>query len=121
MRVAASEGIVVFVVEVLAALGVLFGVTLLATRRVPLMVAAHPDRPPMELPSDQPLDAEDVAAVRFAVALRGYRMDEVDMVLDRLARELTERDARIAELSQTRLEGPEPHGDPERRPWPSSS
>ncbi len=30
---------------------------------------------------------EDVDAVRFAVAVRGYRMDEVDDVLDRLADE----------------------------------
>lgn len=35
--------------------------------------------------------AADVAAVRFDTALRGYRMDQVDAVLDRLQ-------ARIAEL-----------------------
>ena len=38
--------------------------------------------------------------MRFAVGLRGYRMDEVDDVLDRLAVEVAERDARIAELEQ---------------------
>ncbi len=32
------------------------------------------------------------------MALRGYRMDEVDDVLDRLGAELALRDARIAEL-----------------------
>ena len=43
---------------------------------------------------------EDVDVVRFAVGVRGYRMDEVDDVLDRLAVEVAERDARIAELEQ---------------------
>jgi DivIVA domain-containing protein len=37
------------------------------------------------------LGAGEVAAVRFDTALRGYRMDQVDAVLDRLQ-------ARIAEL-----------------------
>lgn len=50
---------------------------------------------------DEP-DAADVGAVRFAPALRGYRMDQVDEVLDRLAVALEERDATIAELRQAR-------------------
>jgi DivIVA domain-containing protein len=46
-----------------------------------------------------PVDAEALAAVQFPVVVRGYRMDAVDAVLDRLGTELAERDARIAELS----------------------
>ena len=42
--------------------------------------------------------AEDVDALRFSLGLRGYRMDEVDLVLDRLRDELAARDLRIAEL-----------------------
>ena len=42
--------------------------------------------------------AEDVDALRFSLGLRGYRMDEVDLVLDRLRDELSARDLRIAEL-----------------------
>jgi DivIVA domain-containing protein len=42
--------------------------------------------------------AEDVDALRFSLALRGYRMDEVDLVLDRLRDELAARELRIAEL-----------------------
>jgi DivIVA domain-containing protein len=38
--------------------------------------------------------------VRFAIGLRGYRMDQVDDVLDRLGRELAARDDRIAALEQ---------------------
>jgi DivIVA domain-containing protein len=40
----------------------------------------------------------DVDALRFTLALRGYRMDEVDDVIDRLLAELDRKDARIAEL-----------------------
>ena len=38
-----------------------------------------------------PLGADDVAAVRFPVVLRGYRMADVDRVLERLAEELAQR------------------------------
>jgi DivIVA domain-containing protein len=40
----------------------------------------------------------DLERVRFSPALRGYRMDEVDDVLDRLTEELQLRDEEIAEL-----------------------
>jgi DivIVA domain-containing protein len=44
------------------------------------------------------LTADDLHTIRLPTALRGYRMQEVDDVLDRLALELSARDARIAEL-----------------------
>ncbi|MFE6778796.1 DivIVA domain-containing protein [Streptomyces sp. NPDC057702] len=59
---------------------------------------ARPDRLIDPLPEDRPLDHADVAALRLPVALRGYRMAEVDDALGRLGAELAERDARIAEL-----------------------
>jgi DivIVA domain-containing protein len=40
----------------------------------------------------------DLERVRFSPALRGYRMDEVDDVLDKLTEELQLRDEEIAEL-----------------------
>ena len=49
--------------------------------------------------ADDPLDGGAVRDLRFGVALRGYAMDQVDAVLDRLAAELDARDARIAELT----------------------
>jgi DivIVA domain-containing protein len=52
--------------------------------------------PPVLLP-DTP-SARDVDAVRFGLGLRGYRMDQVDEVLDRLAAALEERDAVIRDL-----------------------
>ena len=48
---------------------------------------------------DGPLRAEDIKALRFGIALRGYAMGQVDDVLDRLAAEIADRDARIAELT----------------------
>lgn len=54
-------------------------------------------RPYRPLP-EGPLDPADVDAVRFSLGLRGYRMDEVDLVLDRLRDALAERDAELASL-----------------------
>jgi DivIVA domain-containing protein len=64
------------------------------------------DQPDLELPAG-PLTAGDVDAVRFPLAFRGYRMNEVDDVLDRLRTEIVVRDARIMEL-EYRLGGGQP-------------
>lgn len=45
-----------------------------------------------------PLTGEDVAAVRFGVTLRGYAPDQVDDLLERLAREIHVRDLELARL-----------------------
>ena len=47
---------------------------------------------------DGRFDGEAMRVLRFGVALRGYAMDQVDAVLDRLASDLEARDARIAQL-----------------------
>ena len=59
---------------------------------------ADPERVQDRLPPDRPLVRADVEAVRLPTGARGYRMADVDEVLDRLGAELAERDARIAEL-----------------------
>ncbi|MFN8077938.1 MAG: DivIVA domain-containing protein [Kineosporiaceae bacterium] len=61
--------------------------------------AATSSLPPTGLP-DGDLVAGDLDHVRFAPALRGYRMDQVDAAFDRLAEELARRDAEIERLSQ---------------------
>ena len=48
-----------------------------------------------DLPADRPLQPADLQALRFGVTLRGYSMRQVDEVLDRLTRELAERDAAL--------------------------
>ncbi len=52
--------------------------------------------PESPLPTD-PLTVDDVRQVRFSLALRGYRMSEVDEALDRLTDELAARDLALAE------------------------
>lgn len=54
-----------------------------------------------DLPLDRPLAAEELRSLRFGVTLRGYSMRQVDETLDRLTREIADRDARIRELSST--------------------
>lgn len=52
--------------------------------------------PPVLLPgTPQPADVDKL---RFSLGLRGYRMDQVDEVLDRLRDELAAKDLRIAAL-----------------------
>ena len=57
-----------------------------------------PDRPDPAVPETGLLARGDVDKVRFSVGARGYRMDEVDDILDRLAYEIDVRERRIAEL-----------------------
>ena len=59
---------------------------------------APPDRLHHPLPQDRPVRRADLAALRFPMVLRGYRMRDVDTVIDRLGAELAQREARIAEL-----------------------
>jgi DivIVA domain-containing protein len=59
---------------------------------------AAPEQWTDPLPWDRPLSHDDVEALRLPVALRGYRMAEVDEALGRLGAELAERDARISHL-----------------------
>lgn len=91
-------------VFVLAGIAVIAAVALLAVGRLGELPDVEPDRAPLALPDDRPLGREDVDSVRFAVGMRGYRMDEVDDVLDRLAAEVSERDATIAAL-ESQLRG----------------
>ncbi len=81
----------------LAVLAAIFLVTVLATGRggrlgPPLRDGVRPILP------DDGIGAEDLSALRLAVGVRGYRMDQVDEVLDRLGEELTRREQRTGEL-----------------------
>lgn len=53
------------------------------------------------------LTESDLAALRFDVEPRGYRMSEVDAVIDRLRRELAERDGAVPVETQTVPAGPD--------------
>jgi DivIVA domain-containing protein len=68
------------------------------------------DEPIWTLPAERALSADDVTRVRLPIALRGYRFAETDLLLDRLADELRERDAEIERLRP--YSGPARPGDP---------
>ncbi len=70
-----------------------------------------PEGTPLELPDDRLADGDDLRAVRLSVAVRGYRMDEVDWLLDTLARQVDTRDREIARLRSVLQV--EPVGEPE--------
>jgi DivIVA domain-containing protein len=89
---------VLFVVAVLLVGGVLFLVASLVLGRGETQPPADPDRSPVELPEDRAVTGTDVRALRITVTARGYRMAEVDWLLDQLARTLDERDAELAGL-----------------------
>jgi DivIVA domain-containing protein len=90
----------VFWFQLLVAVLVLGGIAWVAAGRGTPMAESFGDRPDLALPSNVPLRKPDVDSVRFSVGLRGYRMDEVDAVLDRLAAEIDARDGYISQLSQ---------------------
>jgi DivIVA domain-containing protein len=69
---------------------VMGGVAAVAAGRGAPMSQAYDDRPDALVPRDGSLGADDVRRVRFSLAFRGYRMSEVDALLERLARQLEE-------------------------------
>jgi DivIVA domain-containing protein len=77
----------VFAILLVLALG---GIAVVAAGRGTPMSDVYDDRPDAVVPATGPLGADDLRRVRFSLAFRGYRMSEVDALLDRLA---AERDA----------------------------
>lgn len=88
----------VFVLGLLVVGGLLFLGASLLMGRGETQPPAELDRSPVELPEDRPVVGDDVRALRISPTFRGYRMAEVDWLLDQLARTLDERDATIATL-----------------------
>jgi DivIVA domain-containing protein len=74
----------VFAILIVLAMG---GVAMLAAGRGAPLAEAYDDRPDALVPETGRLGADDLRRVRFSIALRGYRMSEVDALLDRLAAE----------------------------------
>ena len=77
-----------FAVVVVAVIG---AIAVVATGRGGSMAETFDDRPDALVPADGPLVARDLRRVRFSTAFRGYRMSEVDALLDRLALEMESR------------------------------
>jgi len=80
-----------FALAIVAVMGV---VAVVASGRGGSMREVYDDRPDVRLQADGPLSARDVERVRFTVAFRGYRMSEVDSLLERVMEELERRPPR---------------------------
>jgi DivIVA domain-containing protein len=85
---------------VVIAVLVVAGVAVLVVRDRPLIADDPVGSRVLAWPPEGEVGPQALAEVRFAVVLRGYRMDEVDRVLDDARQALADRDARIADLQQ---------------------
>ncbi|MCW2636349.1 MAG: cell division initiation protein DivIVA [Blastococcus sp.] len=112
-------GFLLFVLGVLVVGGLLFLGASLLLGRGETQPPAELDRSPVELPDDRPVTSDDVRALRISAAIRGYRMSEVDWLLDQFALILDERDAEIARLRQKADLPPVPHPPPHPFPRPA--
>ena len=90
---------------VIVAIGVVASVAVLVARDRPLLADDPVVASPLVWPPEGELSPDDLAGARFAVALRGYRMDEVDRVMADAQDALADRDRRIRELEGRALEG----------------
>jgi DivIVA domain-containing protein len=75
----------VFAILIVLAMG---SIAVVAAGRGTPMQEAYDDRPDVLVPEDGPIGAGELKAVRFSLAVRGYRMSEVDDLLARLAKQL---------------------------------
>lgn len=76
-------------------------VAVVAAGRGGSMTDVYDDRPDSRVQADGPLTAADIRGVRFSTAFRGYRMSEVDALLDRLALERDEADRAVPTADRT--------------------
>jgi DivIVA domain-containing protein len=91
-------GFLVFVIGVLVVGALLFLLASVLMGRGETQPPAELDRSPVELPDDRPVLGDDIRALQMSVGFRGYRMTEVDWLLDQFAQVLDERDAEITAL-----------------------
>lgn len=94
-----------FAILVVLAMG---AIAVVAAGRGAPMSVEYDDRPDVLVPAEAPVRAADLRRVRFSLAFRGYRMSEVDALLDRLATQLEVQD-------HTQLD---PQLDPQPAPTP---
>lgn len=76
-------------------------VAVLIVRDEPILEAATVPSGPVWQVDDAPLTVERIRNARFAIALRGYRMDQVDEVLEHACSAISQRDVRISDLEKS--------------------
>ncbi len=77
-----------FAILIVAVMGV---VAVVASGRGGTMSETYDARPDARVQADRSLGSDDLRTARFSTAFRGYRMSEVDALLDRLSAELDGR------------------------------
>jgi DivIVA domain-containing protein len=101
-----------FAILIVLALG---GIAVVASGRGTPMSPAYDDAYDALVPADGPITADDLRRIRFPLAFRGYRMAEVDALLERLAEEREGLDAEARRgspaPSSRRVEGDMDHSD----------
>jgi DivIVA domain-containing protein len=78
--------------------GVLFLIASFVFGRGEQLAPMPRDASPLHLPEDRPVTGRDVRGLRIPVVFRGYRMTEVDWLLEELADSLEARDREIVAL-----------------------
>ncbi len=106
---------------VLVAMAIVAGVAVLVARGGPLLPEDPAPGRPLRWPEGGEVGPDDLGDVRFGVGLRGYRMDQVDVVLGDTRRALAQRDAVIEELRARANAERDGGGDVPRRPEPEGS
>jgi DivIVA domain-containing protein len=77
---------------------ILIGIAVAVANADAGMPDAPRDLPDTGIPAGRQMTPDDVEALRFSMAPRGYRMAEVDEAMARLRDELAARDAEIEQL-----------------------
>lgn len=80
--------------EIAVVAAIVFGAVAFALGRADGMRPAPPDTGEVGVPDGQ-VTADAIERTRFGLSFRGYRMGEVDAVLDRLRDEIARRDAEL--------------------------
>ena len=101
-----------FAILIVLALG---GIAVVASGRGTPMSPAYDDAHDALVPARGPITADDLRRIRFPLAFRGYRMAEVDALLQRLAEEREDLDAEARRTepasSSAQTEGDADHSD----------
>ncbi|TQS46631.1 DivIVA domain-containing protein [Cryptosporangium phraense] len=108
-----------FLLIVVAAIilaGIIFGAAAFTLGRDRGLTPPRPDGVPFDLPADRPLERADVDQLRFDTGLRGYRMDQVDDLLARIADDFDFLHTRIIDL-EDQLAARRGDGEDDERPF----
>lgn len=77
---------------VIVLVAIIGAVAVLASGKGDAMRQVYDDRPDSTIAAGRSLTADDLTDIAFSTGLRGYRMDEVDALIDRVRADLLERE-----------------------------